>query len=175
MANRLAALVLLLAALAGPARAEWNDAERKFVIQTLNQLQKLSFKHHREYCGFLGVTAHGKFATGGLSQGTLDSCFPTKPDYLTVTASFHTHGGFDSTHWSEVPSLQDVDSDAAGGTNGWVATPGGRLWFINGTTRTLTLVCGPGCMISDPNYVPNVPGPVGSAYTYDELQRLFRD
>jgi hypothetical protein len=178
MANRLKAIAAALIAtclLALPALAEGpSAAERKFAIKTLNQLQALSFRYDREYCGFIGRTAQGKFATGPISQGTLDTCLPIKPDYLyEVISSFHTHGAFSTVHWSEMPSLQDVQSDSAGGTNGWISTPGGRIWYVDGRARVARQVCGIGCVLKDPNFRPNVPGPVAQRYTVSELRRHF--
>jgi len=117
----------------------------------------------------MGYTDQGKLTVGPISQGTVDSCLPIMPKGVKVVASFHTHGGFTASHWSEIPAIQDVDSDAAAQTNGWVSTPGGRIWFVNWKTRTVTEVCGIGCVTQDPRFRPNIPGPVRRFYTYGAL------
>jgi len=148
MVNRLALALLVALAATGPAAAV-SEAERKFAIETLDRLQVESFARHREFCGFMGYTDQGKLTVGPISQGTVDSCLPIMPKGVKVVASFHTHGGFTASHWSEIPSIQDVDSDAAAQTNGWV--------------------CGIGCVTQDPDFRPNIPGPVRRFYTYGAL------
>ena len=56
------------------------------------------------------------------------------------------------------------------GVNGYVATPGGRLWFIEGARGIVTLVCDLGCMDQDPDFRPGVWGWVATRYSLDEIE-----
>jgi hypothetical protein len=55
------------------------------------------------------------------------------------------------------------------GTDGYVSTPRGRLWHIDGRTGTVTLVCGPGCLPSDRAAPPG--RPLADRYPLEELRR----
>jgi len=167
--TRLAALLaLFLLPLAAPASAQSN-AEVRFVSNILNQLQPRSFRENREFCGFIGIDGAGRFAVGPIVAGGRDSCEPLWPDTLNVIASFHTHGGYDREAWSEIPSVTDIEADEADGVDGWVATPGGRLWYIDTTDMVVSQVCGTGCLLQDPKWRPETRLRIRQSYTYREL------
>lgn len=49
----------------------------------------------------------------------------------------------------EVPSLEDMIGDIEEGIDGYIETPGGRLWFNDARARRVTLLCGSECVASD--------------------------
>jgi hypothetical protein len=57
------------------------------------------------------------------------------------------------------------------GVNGWVATPGGRLWFVDGRTGALEQVCGADAFRWIPAFVPEEHGPVPETLSLDGLYR----
>ena len=57
--------------------------------------------------------------------------------------------------------------------NGWVSTPGGRLWFVDGRSGALRQICGRGCLPVDPGFVPEEHGPVPDALSLDGLYARF--
>lgn len=154
--------------LAWPATAQSVD-ERKYMVHLLNRLQGPSFVQSREYCGFLVRMPTGKLTTGRISPGTRDGCAPHWPEQGQVIASFHTHGGFTEEHYSEIPSVLDIRSDSSNGIGGWIATPGGRMWYVNGPRRTARQVCGIGCLKKDPLFRQGAQGKVAEYYTIDKL------
>lgn len=139
----------------------------------LNQLQPRSFAENREYCGYIGVLGDGRYMATDVTRGRNDSCLSRADEsrFVGVTASFHTHAGFDPGADSEVPSSTDVEGDMSEGVNGYLATPGGRLWFIDGRTGVATQLCGPGCMGQDPDFVAGDAGPIAQRYTLQELRQ----
>lgn len=147
-------------------------SEAQFAANTLAQLQARSIGEGVEYCGFLGRDATGAFAATPAQRGTSAGCtLPNFPAGLRVTASYHTHANFDPSYNSEVPSALDMETDRANRTNGYVATPGGRLWFID-TTRAMTYqLCAQPCLPRDPAHREPA-ALVQSQYTYDELRAL---
>jgi hypothetical protein len=152
--------------------AAQSSQETRFVQAVLNQLQQRSFDGNREYCGFIGIDANGRYASGPVSRGDRDSCEPRWPDNLDVIASFHTHGGYDPGAWSEVPSVNDMEADEEDGVDGWVATPGGRLWYIDTQDMVTSQICGVGCLMQDPRWQPETEVRIRQSYTYRELIRF---
>lgn len=133
------------------------------------QLQGPSFQQNREYCGYLGRDASGNFAISKVVRGGRDECEPHWPGDLNVIASFHTHAGFDVEAYSEVPSVTDIEADEAEGIDGWLATPGGRLWYIDTQDMQVSQICGLGCLAQDPKFRQGVTGHVAQSYTYREM------
>ena len=171
MGSRLLAFCVGLL-LAGPALAQTTE-EYKFVVHLMNRLQVPSFAESREYCGYIVRLETGKITTGPITPGTTDRCGPIRPQIGEVISSFHTHGGFTFVHYNEVPSVQDLRGDIAGRMNGWIATPGGRLWFNDWRRGTARQICGVGCLRRDPAFIPGVRGKVEEVYTLDKLIRLM--
>ncbi|MFT6273304.1 MAG: hypothetical protein ACI9AQ_000091 [Dinoroseobacter sp.] len=171
MVNKFAILLLALS-IALPASAQ-SVGEYKFVVHLMNRLQGPSFAQSREYCGYVVRGAHGKITTGQISPGTTDGCGPIRPDEGEVLSNFHTHGGYTEVHYNEVPSVQDLRGDVATQTNGWVATPGGRLWFNDWQRGSARQMCGVGCLQKDPIFVLGARGKVELVYTLDKLIQLM--
>ena len=57
-----------------------------------------------------------------------------------------------------------MEGDEDEGIDGWVATPGGRLWYIDTTDMVTFQICGIGCLPSDPDS-----GIIEQSYSYDDL------
>ena len=86
-----------------------------------------------------------------------------------ITASYHTHGGFSPDYSSELPSGTDMEGDEDEGIDGWVATPGGRLWYIDTTDMVTFQIFGIGCLPSDPEFIAGDSGIIEQSYSYDDL------
>jgi len=50
------------------------------------------------------------------------------------------------------PSVQDLKNDFKQRLNGYIATPGGRVWFNDYNNQISRLLCDIGCIETDPNY-----------------------
>ena len=166
-----AALVWAVAGAAGaPAQ---NAAELSVARQALLQLQARSFAENLEYCGYVGRLPDGSLAVTEVTRGDEWSCLSRGDEsrFVEIVASFHTHAAFDRTADSEVPSSGDMIGDIQEQVNGYVATPGGRLWFIDWQRRVARQICGLGCMGQDPDFIPGDAGPISQRYTLQDLQR----
>lgn len=150
--------------------------ELALIKQVFAQIQPLSFKNNREYCGYVGFDADGKLTASKAKKGRKGSCQANDPDNIEViTASYHTHGGFAPGYASETPSVSDIEGDEAEGIDGWVGTPGGRLWYVDTDDMAIREVCSVGCLAKDPKFDPDdMPG-VESHYTYDDLVTFMAD
>lgn len=143
--------------------------------ETLRIAQERTFARGREFCGLLAVLPNGQIASTRPKRGRVDSCAPR--DFLrnlNVVASYHTHGTYDPDSLSELPSSLDVLADREEGIDGFVATPGGRLWFIDGRRATVHLLCARGCVPADPNYRPDPNFQFKTRYTLRELRDVER-
>jgi len=146
--------------------------EMEAAREILLELQSRSFAENREYCGYIGLMPDGTYMATEVTRGTSDSCLSRGDEspFVEVTASFHTHAGYDPDADSEVPSVEDLAGDIDEGVNGYVATPGGRLWFNDGGDGVAYLICGPNCMGQDPRYREDVSDPIQDSYSLDELE-----
>jgi len=171
----MAALAMLTVLTAPPALAQSRgavtDAVDRFVLDLFDRIQPRSIAENREYCGLIGFDGEGTLAATGPNRGTEDGCDPgTAPAGWEIIASYHTHGAFLDDADSEVPSLADLLADFAEGIDGYVATPGGRVWLNLVTERLTFQLCGRGCVLADPeahpcpSFVPRV------EYTLPELR-----
>lgn len=145
----------------------WEEID--FVMAIFEDLQPVSFRKEREYCGYVGRYPDGTLGATEAEAGTQASCLPVWPSDMVVIASYHTHGTFDIGYFNEVPSDVDMAGDRSLGINGWVATPGGRLWFVDSKDNQSRLVCGIGCLPMAPRFYKGINGTIEKAYTYDEL------
>lgn len=149
--------------------------EQEFARALLTNFNALSIEFNREVCGFI-VRRQGnlELETTKVSWGGHASCASLPvPQGLDVLSSWHTHAAWGEGYDGEVPSTIDVEGDMRMGVNGWVSTPGGRLWFIEGRTGNMRQVCGRGCLPSDPNFFPEEHGPVAKSYSLDGLFARF--
>ena len=164
---RLALAVCL--GVAGPAVAQ-DAALLETARRILVSLQKISFEDAREYCGTIGITAEGLLVSSKPRRGGQNGCRPRDPrGVVRVVASFHTHAAYEPRADAELPSVQDVLSDMDEGVDGFLTTPGGRFWYIDGRTGDSRLICGPFCVPYDPRFQVGGWGPILPNYTLDEL------
>ncbi|WP_284263800.1 DUF4329 domain-containing protein [Roseicyclus amphidinii] len=175
----LSALLLSLAvalpglALPGMARAQ-SAQETAFVLGLMESMNALSVRFNREVCGYILRHPNGAYSSTKVSWGGHASCasLPLEGG-VDVVSSWHTHAAWGEGYDGEVPSIQDVEGDMGQGINGWVGTPGGRLWHVDGRTGTMRQVCGRDCLPVDPNFFPEEHGPVAESYTLDALYARF--
>lgn len=156
-----------------PPRAQpQSRAELEYARATLNSIQEQSIARNREYCGYIGVDSFGRFLATTPVRGRESRCRPKSPrgDFL-VLASYHSHGGFSEVYDSEVPSYEDLTTDILEEIDGYVATPGGRMWYVDARRKEARLVCGPNCLLSDPAYRDEVLDPLRTRYTLEDLAR----
>lgn len=164
------ALFLSLVSLSASAQSA---EEIAFARAVFTELQEASIRQNREYCGYIAYDSAGNLVSTEAKRGRKTSCRPRiEPAGWTVVASFHTHGAYAEDYDNEVPSVTDVEGDMEEKVNGFVATPGGRFWAINGTTGDIRLICGPRCLPWDPRFVPDYEPPAES-YSLDALKRRF--
>ena len=160
---------------AGPLAAQ-DTAEVELIRRIFAEIQPVSIREKREYCGYVGINAQGSIAYSKPVPGEAGSCLPDDPVNLSViTASYHTHGNFSPDYWNEVPSVDDVEGDIDEGIDGYVATPGGRLWYIDSEARMMSQLCGLGCLPSDPEFVPGSDGDIAQSYSLDALIVFLAD
>ena len=60
--------------------------------------------------------------------------------------------------------------DFSFGIDGYVSTPGGRVWRVELDERAALLICGQGCVEVDPNYRYSDDFGIRSRYTVQELR-----
>lgn len=145
--------------------------EIDFVAGLFNAIQPKSIAEQREYCGLIGMGRDGQFVATEPRRGKAASCLPPSPRWqnIQVIASYHTHGAADLEYFTEIPSFDDMRTDIEDGTDGYIATPGGRLWYVDARARVARQLCGPGCIVGDPNHVDDPDMFVQQSYTLQEL------
>lgn len=145
--------------------------ELDFATETLRQMQLHSYATGAETCGYIGRDAQGRMVATPINVGREASCFlPRPPAGMRVSASIHTHGTYSPAYASEFPTVQDVTTDARDGINGYISTPGGRMWYVDTQTMTVRQMCGRGCLPQDPQYRPEDDGPVRPMFTLAQLR-----
>ena len=165
----------VLVLMAAPALAfenEFKKAEWKFIMETMAEMQRLSFEKNREYCGYFGYV-NGEFGASRIARGRKSSCRAYIPaEDFEAVASFHTHGRYNPRFYSEVPSTDDVRTDNEEGINGFMATPGGRFWFIDGYKMTAELICDLECLPQDHRFEPDPDLDLQTFYYFKDLVAL---
>ena len=138
-------LLLVLASLslvmAAPVKAEdpWDSLTFEKLDQVaeaaLDNAQSLSLKHNREYCGYIAFDGADRLRFTAPLKGSVETCTPPEVPYSwELIASYHTHGALDPNEPDvsyELPSGDDLRGDMEEGVDGYLATPGGRFWFID--------------------------------------------
>lgn len=148
--------------------------EQALVQEVLSSLNLKSIAQNREFCGYIGFDTAGKLRASNATPGDEASCLPDEPTKIDlITSSYHTHGAFSTEYFNEIPSGDDMESDEAEGIDGWVATPGGRLWYIDTEDMVTWQVCGIGCLPSDPEFIKGDMGPIDQSYHYDDLIEII--
>ncbi len=150
-----------------------------FAAGHLDKVQPRSFADNVEYCGLFGIDAYGRLVASDARRGLADNCEPpyAPASWSEVLASYHTHGAYeaasqsesDTLSDSEVPSLTDLEADIDEGVDGYVATPGGRLWFNDIEQEVAYQLCGLGCLKADPKFRACAADRPREEYTLDGL------
>ena len=163
-------LSILAILVAGPALSQ-AQFEIDFAKRVLAQAQEQSLNAGREYCGYIGVNSDGQLAATKARRGRPDVCRPRNPprSWRDIIASYHTHGTFSENADSEVPSSSDIAAVVNEGIDGYLITPGGRVWYIDGQTSSARQICGLRCMQSDPNFEPGYAGPIKPQYSLNDI------
>ena len=152
-----------------PAMVAQTTDVNRFAIRVLDSIQARSIAEGREYCGLIFQDPKGQLRTSRILPGGEDFCeIPVMSG--TAVASFHTHGSYSPAYDNEVPSVQDALSDFEAGTDGYVSTPGGRVWLVDNETRTINQLCGLGCVTSDPRNDPRSGPPVPPGFSFAQLR-----
>lgn len=164
-------LILIFALLASPVLGVAQpSAEMALARELLSDMQARSIRESREFCGMIGVDDQGRYVVGPISRGTAARCTFRRPRTAKrIVASFHTHGGYLAGYDNEVPSIIDLESERAHGLRGYVATPGGRFWLVDGKNSRVTLICGPRCLPWDPRFTNGELERIRGSYSREEL------
>ena len=171
---RFAYISVLIFFAAGPAFAQ-DRTEHQLARATLHALQAPSFAKQKEFCGYIGYNEHGELVATKANLGTVAGCVAILPDKFAPTASYHTHGDFDFEYLSEIPSDIDIEGDARERVNGYISTPGGRLWFVDSRKMEVRQLCGMGCLPVAPNFVKGADGEIALRYSYEALLRKLNE
>lgn len=171
--NSILGVLALMTIFATPAFADEID---RFAIKQLNKAQALSIKANREYCGLIGYDASNKLSATKIRRGRRDSCHPGQdPRGWEVVASFHTHGAYSLDADTEVPSLSDMREDFRDGLDGYIATPGGRVWLNSVRRKKAVMICGKKCVLADRNFKDCRGFLPKKQYTIGTLKQRFRN
>lgn len=143
-----------------------------FARNYLDTIQARSIADSREYCGYFFRDSAGRLHASPPRRGTFSGCRMPEPNRgSSVFASYHTHGAYGPHFDREVPSPLDLMADFALGLDGYISTPGGRVWDVNHITQDARQVCGLGCVTADPQFVPRNEANVRQRYTVATLTR----
>ena len=131
------------------------DTLTRYARATLEDVQSRSIARNQEYCGVIFEDEEGNLQTSTIYEGGRAECAFDwgVPLGNHVVASFHTHGGYDKNFDSEVPSVEDLANDIDARIDGFVSTPGGRIWHVEWQEGSATQLCGEGCIKQDPAYL----------------------
>lgn len=145
--------------------------ELAFVTRLLSDMQILSYRTGRETCGYVGRDQTGQMVATPIVTGQEASCMlPPFPPGMMPLASVHTHGTYSPAYESEFPTVQDMLTDRSDQIDGYIGTPGGRMWYVDTDTMIVRQLCGRGCLPQDPGYRPEDDGNVLQSYTLRSLQ-----
>jgi hypothetical protein len=152
------------------------EAVQAFAREQLGVMQVRSLAENVELCAIIFEDSDGELGASRIREGGEAECdlrYFDEPGMAPV-ASMHTHGAFDQEYDSEVPSLIDIEGDIASELDGYVATPGGRLWHIDWREERAELVCGEGCLQQDRAYSACADDPIAPAYSLPQLRARTR-
>lgn len=139
--------VVAVAAIASSG-SDSNDSERRDQSETeaafnvLNGINPTSVRQNREFGGWVYRNQDGTYGSstpvrGEAASVTLPNPVTSTPSGSRITASYHTHAGFDPRFDNENFSPQDLRSDNSLGIGGYLATPGGTFQFHFGNNIQL--------------------------------------
>ena len=139
----------------------------------LTEAQALSLANNREYCGYIAFNADDKLQYTAPIRGDIESCEPpVVPDSWELIASYHTHGALDPAEPDanfELPSSDDLISDSEEGVDGYLATPGGRFWFIDTVDELVILLGDTGYFAPDQRFMEDVDCPPQAEYSFEDI------
>lgn len=160
----------ILALLALPSAGFAEELSQQYLAEFFAPIQEKSIADKREYCGYFGYNDAGELIATEPVMGEEDSC-QSEPsdDMVEVIASYHTHGAFHYEADSETPSPADLEADVSEETDGYIATPGGRIWMNDHETEKAVLLCDRNCTVSDPNYDDAAFPAINGSYDLDGL------
>jgi len=160
-----------------PSSAHAQGAEELALVkEVFAELQLKSFRWNREFCGYIGFDDTGALVATKPAPGKRFKCFAEEPEELEIiVSSYHTHAAAAHSFYDEVPSGADMESDEERGIDGWVATPGGRLWYIDTEDMVASQICGVGCLPMDAEYIEGELGLIAESYTYEELVKQINE
>lgn len=155
-----------------PRALPQSQTEIAFMSRLFNEIQPASIAEGREYCGLVGVDDNGDMVATTPKRGRTSSCLPPAPSAVafTVLASYHTHGAWSIDFLTEIPSFDDMRTDIEDGTDGYISTPGGRMWYVDARNRIARQICGLNCLIPDPGFQIDPDYRVQATYTLDQLR-----
>ena len=109
-----------------------NEIDAAFAV--LNEINPTSVRENLEYGGWVYRNQDNTFGSSAPVRGqaasvTLPSPSSSTPAGSTVTASYHTHAGFDPRYDNENFSPQDIFADNSLGIGGYLATPAGSFQY----------------------------------------------
>jgi len=155
-----------------PPNAPSGPVIDNFAVSFLNGIQARSFAERREYCGYFFIDRDGFIQGTPPRPGTFASCdMPAPLAGQGIIASYHTHGAYGRGFDNEVPSVIDLTSDFDYGIDGYVSTPGGRVWLVDFQTFSTRQLCGLRCVTSDPGFIPQGEAGIQTTYSMQALQR----
>ena len=172
MKHRIIAAVILAPAIVNAQQT----AEVTLISSIFEELQPVSLAQNVECCGYVGFNTDGQLIASKPTRGDEGSCLADDPHYSEViTASYHTHGGHSLDYFNEVPSGEDMEGNADEGIDGYVATPCGRLCYINSVDMIGSQLCGIWCLPSDPAFIEGAGGIIAQSYSYYDLVTLLEE
>ena len=139
----------------------------------LDRAQELSLRNNREYCGYIAFDGADRLRFTNPLKGDIESCAPPEvPESWELIASYHTHGALDPNDLDvtfELPSSADLTSDMEEGVDGYLATPGGRFWFIDTIDEVIIQLGGVGYFEQDVNFEQDFECGPFEEHTFDEV------
>ena len=158
-----------------PANRPGDAQAAQFARAFLNAIQPESVARRAELCGYFYVDAAGNIAATEPRIGTFAGCeMPIPRQSQNIFASYHTHSAFARGYDNEVPSAQDLMSDFEFHIDGYVSTPGGRVWHVDYSSQETRQVCGLSCVYMDPGFRPVGEAQIRASYTVPALQQRAR-
>ena len=140
---------------AAQSRDDVTDEVDILALALFDTIQPWSIRENVEYCGYIGYDRSGQLTATKAARGDMVSCeIPVEPEGFRVIASYHTHAGYDPSMDSEVPSIDDLKSDFDERINGYIATPGGRVWLFILDENAAHQLCGISCIQADAKFRP---------------------
>jgi hypothetical protein len=169
----IASFSTLMACAIGPNFAPPNQpTANAFAKAFLNSLQPQSFAERREFCGYFYTASDGSLQATPPTPGDRASCGMNEPDANAgIFAVYHTHGAYDVGYDNEIPSSDDLKLNFDLGLDGYIATPGGRIWHVEVDDQTARQVCGRNCVRSDPWFVAEDESSIRQSYTLQQIEQ----